>query len=139
VQVHYDCSVARQAPRGLAHAKPLDPGHHQAPRTGPTASPSINPFASHTSHGESNSANRPGLARPTLFAALRQGMQMGSDSPERRDFGPAYHSREGRVIKGRSLNFRFSSFIIILYPSSNNECSYSGDIFLRDRFKLSPV
>jgi hypothetical protein len=29
-------------------------------------------------------------------------MRMGSDSPERLDFGPAYHSREGRVIKGRS-------------------------------------
>ena len=45
VQVHYNCSVARQAPRGPAHAKPLDPGHRQAPRTGPTASPSIRVFA----------------------------------------------------------------------------------------------
>ena len=44
----------------------------------------------------------PGTPRPS-FAALRQGMRMGSNSPERHDFGPAYHSREGRVIKGRSL------------------------------------
>ena len=62
----------RQAPRpgpspspsNRAHGKPLDPGLRQALQTGPTASTSINPFASHTSHGESNPAIRRGLARP---------------------------------------------------------------------------
>ncbi len=39
------------APRGLAHAKPFDPGQRQAPRTGPTASPSTRVFAKHLEPG----------------------------------------------------------------------------------------
>ena len=99
----------RQAPRpgpspspsNRAHCKPLDPGLRQALQTGPSASTSINPFASRKSLEQLSNQAGPGTPRPS-FAALRQGMRMGSDSPERHDFGPAYHSSEGREIKGRS-------------------------------------
>ena len=99
------------SPSTRAIAKPLEPGPRQAPRSGSSPSPSNRANGKHLDQPlriahlprreqPSNQAG-PGTPQPS-FAALRQGMRMGSDSPERLDFGPAYHSREGRVIKGRS-------------------------------------
>ncbi len=105
------------SPSTRVNAKPLEPGPRQAPRSGSSPSPSnrahgkhlIQPLRmAHLPRREQFSKQAGlGTHRPS-FADLRQGMRMGSDSPERRDFGPVYHSREGRVMKGRSWNLSFA-------------------------------